>query len=222
MSTDETKGQLMYALQVADTPNFQTEMRQLLRERIIETARRVVVTEGWGAVNMSRLAKEVGVSRPVMYKEFANKHDLAEVVIRQEVDVFLLGIAQCLAAHPVDSTAGMIAAVDFTLRTGADNTLLKAVLSGRTGADTSLLPVLMTEPEPVLGRAIEAVAAALRLQYELATISDADLAAASETLVRLALSHLFQPIGPIERAVDQIATVIKAVLAPALGTPPAA
>ncbi|WP_067824512.1 TetR family transcriptional regulator [Nocardia inohanensis] len=207
---------------MADTPNFQTEMRQLLRERIIDNARRVVITEGWGAVNMSRLAKEVGVSRPVMYKEFANKHDLAEVVIRQELDMFLIGIGETLAAHPTDAAAGMIAAVDYTLRTGADNTLIKAVLAGRTGADTTLLPVLMTEPEPVLGRAIDAVVVALRAQYGFAAVTDLQLEAVSETLVRLALSHLFQPIGPIERAVDQIETVIRGVLAPALHTPPAA
>lgn len=222
MSMNETDGQLMYDLDVSETPNFQTEMRQLLRDRIIDTARAIVVTEGWGAVNMSRLAKDVGVSRPVMYKEFGNKHELAEVVIREELNIFLLGVADSLAAHPADPEAGMIAAVDYTLRTGADNTLLKAVLAGRTGADTSLLPVLMTEPEPVLGVAVEAVAAALRSQYVFPTLSDTQLTAVSEILVRLALSHLFQPIGPIERAVDQIGTVITGVLAPALDTPPAA
>lgn len=206
----------MYHRIVAEAPNFQTEMRQLLRERIIDTARRIVCAEGWGAVNMSRLAKEVGVSRPVMYKEFGNKHELAEVVIQQEVDTFLVGIADSLAIHPDDVVAGLRQAVEFTLRTGADNTLLKAVLAGRTAPDTALLPVLMTEPEPVLGRAIEAVAAMIRTQYELTSLPDAELAALTETLVRLALSHLFQPTGSIERAVDQIGVVIASTIAPAL------
>ncbi len=202
----------MYHRVVADAPNFQTEMRQLLRERIIDTARGIVVAEGWGAVNMSRLAKDVGVSRPVMYKEFANKHDLAEVVIRQEVDTFLVGIAAALAAAPDDVVGGLRQAIDYTLRTGADNTLLKAVLAGRTAPDTALLPVLMTEPEPVLGRAIEAVTAMIRAQYALSALSETELSSLTETLVRLALSHLFQPTGPIDRAVDQIV----AVIAPAL------
>lgn len=212
---NETKGEVMYDLPVADAPNFQSDMRRLLRERIIETGRRIVCAEGWGAVNMSRLAKEVGVSRPVLYKEFANKHDLAEVVIRQEVDTFLVGIAESLATHPGEVVAGLREAVEFTLRTGADNTLLKAVLSGRDAPDTALLPVLMTETEPVLGRAIDAVTAMVRAQYDL-DIPDPELASITETLVRLALSHLFQPTGPIERAVDQIDTVVAGAFASVL------
>ncbi|AYF78814.1 TetR/AcrR family transcriptional regulator [Nocardia yunnanensis] len=191
-------------------------MRQLLRERIVDAGRRIVVTEGWGAVNMSRLAKEVGVSRPVLYKEFGNKHELAEVVVRQEVDTFLVGIAESLAAHPADVEAGLTAAVEFTLRTGADNTLLKAVLSGRSATDTALLPVLMTETEPVLGRAIVAVTAAIRAQYGLAEMTDADLGALTEILVRLALSHLFQPTGPVDRAVAQIRLVVASTFGAAL------
>ncbi len=206
----------MYDRGVVETPNFQTEMRQLLRERIIDAGRRIVVTEGWGAVNMSRLAKEVGVSRPVLYKEFANKHELAEVVIRQEVDTFLVGIAASLAAHPTDVAAGFTEAVEYTLRTGADNTLLKAVLAGRSATDTALLPVLMTETEPVLGRAITALTAAIRAQYGLAEMSDAELGSMTEVLVRLALSHLFQPTGPIDRAVEQIRLVIVSAFGAAL------
>lgn len=201
----------MYDRDMAAAPNFQTEMRQLLRERVIETARRLVVTEGWGGVNMSRVAKEVGVSRPVLYKEFGSKQDLADVVIRQEVDGFLIGVAASLAAHADDLVAGLNAAVEFTLRTGADNTLLKAVLSGRSEADTSLLPTIMTEPEPVLGRAVGAVTAAVRAQYGVESLSDDELAARTEILVRLALSHLFQPIGLIERALDQIGLVIVSI-----------
>ncbi|WP_459960172.1 TetR family transcriptional regulator [Nocardia sp. IFM 10818] len=198
---------------MVDAPNFQTEMRQLLRERVIDTARRIVCTEGWGAVNMSRLAKEVGVSRPVLYKEIGTKEVLAEVVIRRELDTFLVGVAGALAAHPDDVHAGFTAAVDYTLRTGADNTLLKAVLAGRTAPDTTLLPALMTEPEPVLGPAVAAVTAAIRAQYGLADLSEAELATRTEILVRLALSHLFQPTGPIDMAVAQIELVIAAVFA---------
>lgn len=203
----------MYDRLVAQAPNFQTEMRQLLRDRVVDTARRLVITEGWGAVNMSRVAKEVGVSRPVLYKEIGKKEDLADVVIRQEVDVFLVGMAESLAAHPDDVVAGCVAAVDFTLRTGADNTLLKSVLARRTGADTTLLPTLMTDTEPVLGPAVEAVTAAVRAQYGFAELTDAELTARTETLVRLALSHLFQPTGSIERAVDQIRLVVASVFA---------
>ncbi|MFE3445124.1 TetR family transcriptional regulator [Nocardia sp. NPDC059180] len=199
---------------MAEAPNFHTEMRQVLRARVIDTARNLVCTEGWGAVNMSRVAKEVGVSRPVLYKEIGTKQDLADVVIANELDTFLTGIAETIAAQPADVIDGLTAAVEYTLRTGADNALLKAVLAGRSSADTSLLPVLMTEPEPVLGRAIPALTAVVRNQYGLVDIADDDLDTMVEAVVRLALSHLFQPTGPIDRAVTQIALVIGSIFAP--------
>lgn len=188
-------------------------MRQLLRERVIATAREVVCAEGWGAVNMSRLAKEVGVSRPVLYNEIGTKQDLADVVIRHEVETFLVGIAESLADHPDDVIAGLTGAVEFTLRGGADNPLLAAVLSGRSD-DAALLPTLMTDPDPVLGRALAAVTAAVRAQYGLDDLSDDELASKTEIIIRLTLSHLFQPLGPIDRAARQIAVVVACVFMP--------
>ncbi|WP_063916208.1 TetR/AcrR family transcriptional regulator [Nocardia jinanensis] len=192
---------------MAEAPNFQNEMRRLLRERVIDTARRLVCTEGWGAVNMSRVAKEVGVSRPVLYKEIGTKQDLAGVVIASELETFLVGVTETVTAEPGDLLAGITAAAEFTLRTAADNTLLKAVLAGRSGADTTLLPTLMTEPEPVLGRATAAFTAILRTRYGLESFSAPELDTRVEAVVRLVLSHLFQPAGSIDRAVAQIALV---------------
>ncbi|MCP2319690.1 transcriptional regulator, TetR family [Nocardia amikacinitolerans] len=203
---------------VPEAPRFHSQMRLLLRERVIETARELVCTEGWGAVNMSRVAKEVGVSRPVLYKEIGTKQELADLVIRAELESFLIGIAGSLAEHPEDVIAGLNAAVDFTLRTGSDNELLKAVLSGRSTANVELLPTLMTDPEPVLGRALDAVGAAVRARYGLTYLSDDELAARTEIVIRLTLSHLFQPIGPVERAVAQVAATLRALFA-TVGSP---
>ncbi|MEV6388055.1 TetR family transcriptional regulator [Nocardia xishanensis] len=201
-----------------EAPSFHTRMRLLLRERVIETARELVCNEGWGAVNMSRVAKEVGVSRPVLYKEVGTKQDLADLVIRHELETFLVGIDDSLAAHPGDVIAGLTAAVDYTLRAASDNALLKAVLSGRSTANTELLPTLMTDPEPVLGRALGAVGAAVRARYELADLSEDELATRTEIVIRLTLSHLFQPLGPVERAVAQVAAALRALFAP-IGAP---
>ncbi len=197
---------------VADAPNFHSEMRVLLRARIIDSARRLACTEGWGAVNMSRIAKEVGVSRPVLYKEIGTKQELAEVVVAAELDTFLAGVTETVATEPHDLLAGITAAADYLLRAAADNTLLKVVLAGRSGADTALLPTLMTEPEPVLGRASAAFTAIVRAQYGLENFADDDLGTRVEAIVRLALSHLFQPTGTSDRAVQQITLVARTLL----------
>ncbi|MFD3745219.1 TetR family transcriptional regulator [Nocardia sp. NPDC058633] len=197
---------------MAEPPNFQAEMRQLLRDRMIDAARTMVVTEGWGAVNMSRVAKEVGISRPVLYKEIGTKQALADALIERETGIYLTGIAATLAEHPADPLAGMTAAAEYTLRTAGDNTLIKAVLSARHDGDTALLPALVSDPEPVLGRAVAALTTTVREQYEFAAMSDDELTTIVEIMVRLTLSHLFQPTGSADRAVAQIGAVLSGVM----------
>ncbi len=205
----------MYSDVVAESPNFQTEMRQLLRDRMLDAARTMVCTDGWSAVNMSRVAKEVGISRPVLYKEIGTKAELADALIARETGIYLAGITETLAAHPDDRLAGITAAAEYTLRNAGDNTLLKAVLSGRNEGDTALLPALVSDPEPVLGRAVAAMTVAVRAQYGFTELGDEELASIVEILVRLILSHLFQPTGSVERAIGQIGTVLAGILPPA-------
>ncbi|MFC9473512.1 TetR family transcriptional regulator [Nocardia sp. NPDC056952] len=200
---------------MAEPPNFQAEMRQLLRDRMIDAARTMVVSEGWGAVNMSRVAKEVGISRPVLYKEIGTKQALADALIERETGIYLTGIAETLARHPADPLAGMTAAAEYTLRAAGDNTLIKAVLSARQDGDTALLPALVSDPEPVLGRAVAALSDTVREQYEFASLTDDELTSVVEIMVRLTLSHLFQPTGSIDRAVAQVGAVLSGVM-PAL------
>ncbi|MBQ6641152.1 MAG: helix-turn-helix transcriptional regulator, partial [Saccharopolyspora sp.] len=57
--------------------SFQTEVKQLLRDRALDAARALVVDQGWDAVNMSLIAQRVGVSRTALYKELGAKQDLA-------------------------------------------------------------------------------------------------------------------------------------------------
>lgn len=202
----------MYDGRVVESPNFQAEMRQLLRDRMLDAARTMVVTEGWGAVNMSRVAKEVGISRPVLYKEIGTKQALADALIERELGIYLAGIAETLAEYPVDMIAGMTAAADYALRNAGDNTLIKAVLSARSEGDTALLPALMSDPEPVLGRAVAALTGTVRELHLLAELSDEELTSVVEIMVRLTLSHLFQPTGSVDRAVAQIGRVLSGVL----------
>ncbi len=202
----------MYDDRVAESPNFHAEMRLLLRDRMLDAARTMVVTEGWGAVNMSRVAKEVGVSRPVLYKEMGTKQALADALIERELGIYLAGIADTLAEHPTDAIAGMTAAADYALRNAGDNTLIKAVLAARADGDTALLPALMSDPEPVLGRAVATLTGTVREHYRLDSLSDDELTSFVEIMVRLTLSHLFQPTGSVDRAVAQIGAVLNGVL----------
>ncbi|MFC9962791.1 TetR family transcriptional regulator [Nocardia ignorata] len=196
---------------MVESPNFQSEMRQLLRDRMLDAARTMVVSEGWGAVNMSRIAKEVGISRPVLYKEIGTKQALADALIERETGIYLSGVADTLAEHPADPLAGITAAAEYTLRTAGDNTLIKAVLSARQDADTALLPALVSDAQPVLVRAVDALTITVRDYYRLPQLSDEGITMIVEIMVRLTLSHLFQPTGSVDRAVAQIGAVLAGV-----------
>ena len=91
---------------------------------------------------------------------------------------------------------GVVSPIGIGTRASWDN-----LLAGRSGADTTLLPTLMTEPEPVLGRATAAFAAILRARYALDAFGEPEIDTRVEAVVRLVLSHLFQPTGTIDRAV---------------------
>ena len=58
-------------------------------------------------------------------------------------------LATVLESYPDDPVAGTRAAVAHTLRTGADDPLLKAILSSARGP-SELLPLLTTRAEPLL------------------------------------------------------------------------
>ena len=168
----------------------------------------MVCAEGWGAVNMSRIADEVVISRPVLYKEFGPKRSLGEALVTRETETFLGGVVARLHAHPDDPVAGLSAATEFAVRSSQDNTLITAILAGGHGADAELLPLLTTDPQPVLARAVALLGAAVRAQYILPALDDAELESTIEIVVRITLSYMLQPLGPPDRGAAQIRRVI--------------
>ena len=112
---------------MAPAPNFQAEMRAVLRNRSLDAARNTVCTEGWDAVSMSRIAKEVGISRPVLYKEIGTKKELAVALVEREVDFFLTGVVDGLGEQStldypktaIDATAALNRGISKTYATNA-------------------------------------------------------------------------------------------------------
>jgi AcrR family transcriptional regulator len=198
----------------AESRRFYTQMRGVLRERMLDATAAMICGDGWPAVTMARVADEVGISRQSVYKEIGGKTALGEAVVARETDRVLAGVIGRLRAHGADATAGIPDAAGYVLRTGADDPLIKAILVGAHGGDSDLLPLLAIRPEPVLGRAIAAVRAEARTLYAGLGLPQQTIDQVSEIVVRLTLSHLMQPTGPIDQAVAQIRTLIEAALAP--------
>ena len=128
---------------------------------------------------------------------------------------------QMLRERMLDATAAMICGDGWPAVTmarvadevGISRQSVYKEIGGKTG-DSDLLPLLAIRPEPVLGRAIAAVRAEARTLYAGLGLPQQTIDQVSEIVVRLTLSHLMQPTGPIDQAVAQIRTLIEAALAP--------
>jgi AcrR family transcriptional regulator len=192
-------------------PNFQAEVRQLLREKILDATYALICAEGWGAVNMSRIATTVGIGRQLLYKEIGAKQALGEALVDRETGRFITGVISAIKGHPDDVAAGLAAGAAFTLRAGADDALVTATLTRAPDAEPGLTPLLTMGPTPILAGAIDAMAAAVRASYDLPDAIEAQLNSIVEVDVRLTLSHLLQPMGSIEDAADQIRTTLRAL-----------
>ena len=197
---------------MTESRGFYAQMRDVLRERLLDAAAELICADGWNAITMGAVADRVGISRQSVYKEIGSKAALGEAVISRETDRVLTGVTGQLRAHGDDAVAGIAAAVDYVLRAGADNPLIKAILVGAHGGDADLLPLLATRPEPVLARAIAVVGAQARDLYGGLPLAPRTLDRLSEIVVRLTLSHLMQPTGPVEEAVAQARLIIEAAL----------
>lgn len=185
---------------------FHAEVRALLHDRLLDAAFELTCSDGWHTVTMGRIAERVGVSRKSVYNEIGTKTALGEALIARETERFLDGVSAQLHAHPDDPGRGLPAATEYVLHTAADNPLVKAVVLGAPTGNNDLLPLLTTRPEPVLQPAlahIQAEAAALYPDLDPDTLTWL-----IEVFVRLTLSHLTQPTGPIDDAVTQIQTLV--------------
>jgi AcrR family transcriptional regulator len=198
-------------------PGFHARVRSLLRDQLLDAATEITCDRGWDAVTMSRVADRVGVSRQSVYNEIGSKDVLAEAMIARETDRFLDGVSERIAAHPGEISAGLGAAVEYTLRTAADNPLIKAVVSTAHGSTDDLLPLVAIRPEPVLARAVAAIVAQVRAMHPALGLGAAPggdaLGSLVEAVVRLTLSHLVQPTGSVDQAVGQVRWICDAVLA---------
>lgn len=83
----------------------------LTKQRILDTARTILLTEGVGAISMRTLAEKVDYSPAALYKYFANKEEIIEA-LRQEA-------WQLMATYEPESVpASMTSMPDLFVRLG--------------------------------------------------------------------------------------------------------
>lgn len=172
------------------------------RERVIDSAREIVIAGDWGRMRMADVAARAGVSRQTLYNEFGSKDGLAVAMSAAQTEWFLGRIQEELDQHPDDPIAGIRAAIGFTLDAGADDPMLKATLSSARGGN-ELLPLLTTRAEPLLTASRHVLTAYLTDHWP--QLAHRDIALVAESLIRLTVSHLVLPLSPSEVVADQLA-----------------
>ena len=181
------------------------------REVLLATAKDVVVAGDWERMPLAEIASRAGVSRQTVYKEFGNKYGLARALSEFETASYMEELATVLEGYPTDPVAGARAAVLHTLETGADDPLLKAILSSARGP-SELLPWFTTRADPLLEAAGKLLTGYLTEHWPHLTTRDVRLVA--DSVIRLTVSHLVLPLAPIERTADDLATLVERLLPP--------
>lgn len=164
------------------------------RTTILDAASEVLLAHGWGAARMADVAARAGVSRQTLYNVYGSKEGLARAVLLRETTRYLQSVAALLAGDGEDPERAVEAAVAFTLTEVGGNPLLKAVLTADAGED--LLPLVTTRSDWLLTAARGVVAEALRRWRPALPAEDVELVA--DATVRLTVSHLVTPTGPVE------------------------
>ena len=184
------------------------------REKLLAAAADVIEADGWAAVTMGKLAGRVGVSRQTVYNELGSKAELAKALMLRETDRFVARVLDDVAAHPDDPVDGVTAVFRHTLEAARANPLLEIALGGQQGGREDFLPLLTSQPEAVIERAVDAVAAVFARAYPGVRLTASEWAVAVEAWMRLLLSHLVQPSGSAEHATGQMRWVIGRMLRP--------
>lgn len=71
-----------------------SEEEKSLRERILDTSRHLLFTEGYSSLSMRKIAKEVGASATSIYLYFENKDHLVHTLIEESVEELSVFIEQ--------------------------------------------------------------------------------------------------------------------------------
>ncbi len=183
-----------------------------MHERVVAAASELTLEGGWSSVTMGRLAQRVGVSRQTVYNEVGSKPQLAEEMVLAELAKFLTVVDAAFDDHPTDLVEGIRAAARGVLELAVGNAFLQAVVSASYGAATELLPLLTSRNDALVQTATDVLRRRV-VAYDL-EVTDGQLDAAIDMVVRLVLSHVVHPTASPADTADDIAWISGRTLCP--------
>jgi AcrR family transcriptional regulator len=188
------------------------------REQLLDAARTIVAERGFQGASIEAVAREAGITRPVVYGHFGDLEGLLEALVERESDRALAGLADILP--PVGPAAGdpreaLLAALDGYLRAvEADPSTWRLVLMPSEGAPASLREHIDRGRDAVVAQLADVVSPGLAPRRE---PPDPELAARglSAFADELARRLLTDPAAyPRERLVSFARWILDGIVAP--------
>ena len=135
------------------------------REQLLDATRAVAAREGFHAISIERVAREAGITRPVVYGHFGNLGGLLDALLERETARALTQLAAVLPERlePSDPGGQLLAAFEAYLDAAvAEPDTWRLVLMPPDGAPPALREAVAAGRSAVLAGMTAAVAPALR------------------------------------------------------------
>lgn len=189
------------------TETLRITFRRHLRDEALRAAQRLTIEKGWERVRVAEVAATIGVSRPMIYKEFGDKQGLGDALVVREAETFSVGIQAVLDEHVGKASEAITQAVRFALDEAEASPLLKAVLTNsraNSEAVTGFLPLLATSRS-----LIETISDGMVTWFmaHFPELNQHDVVDAVDAMIRLAVSHLVLPAADSVETGRRISTV---------------
>jgi AcrR family transcriptional regulator len=160
-------------------------------QAMLDAARAEFERYGVRRTNMDDIARRAGVSRSTLYRRFPNKDVLFERLVLADTDELFRKLDRMAAGR--DPQSAVVECFVLGLATINEMPLARGILE----SEPELLFGLTNRTQGLpITRAAELVAGSLRRSG--VTMSDEDLHAVSEILIRLTMSVLLNPQGQLD------------------------
>jgi AcrR family transcriptional regulator len=198
------------------TSPYRLATRRLLRDTVFDAARRLLEDRPWARITMAQVAREAGVSRQTLYKEFGSRDEFAQHFVIREGARFLDEVELAIRAHLDDPRAAVAAGLEVFLTAASNDPLVRLLLADDgTGG---MLPLLTTQSRPVLDWASARLCEAMRSGWP--HIGEHDVELLADSFVRLAISYVTAPRANPRETAGELSRLISPYLEHAIGKPP--
>ncbi len=115
------------------------------RQRIIDSARNIILGKGYAAVGLNEILSHAGVPKGSFYHYFKSKDDFGRVLLEEYFDEYLVMINDCLGNQHIEPLQRLMNLFDYWLTTQSSDCLEEKCVVVKLCAEVSDLSEQMRE-----------------------------------------------------------------------------